>query len=195
MSLAYEKQDVFGHWAQIWLDSEPQARVVVDRNSRLRWLSRKASALLARNEVLCVRQGVLTAYDADVQGRVRRLVEEAHDLDRSATVLLRGEGAATVALRARGLSVAPERLVGVVLRQTGEDAPSESPELELLADLTSAEERVVRLLIAGRSAHEIAAITRNSVLTVRTHVKRIYAKLGVRSKEQLYARLFGLLNG
>ena len=55
--------------------------------------------------------------------------------------------------------------------------------------LTGAERRVAELAAAGCSNKEIAASLFVTVNTVETHLSRAYAKLGVRSRSQLAARL------
>jgi DNA-binding NarL/FixJ family response regulator len=55
--------------------------------------------------------------------------------------------------------------------------------------LTRSEQRVVELAAAGMSNKEIAAVLVVSVHTVEVHLSHAYAKLGVRSRSQLAARL------
>lgn len=55
--------------------------------------------------------------------------------------------------------------------------------------LTSAEDRLVKLMMDGANAEEAARQLGVSIDTVRTHVKRAYAKLGVANREQLFATL------
>lgn len=55
--------------------------------------------------------------------------------------------------------------------------------------LTSTEMKVVRMLTRGATASEIARTNGSSLLTIRTHIKRIYAKMGVHSREKMFARL------
>jgi DNA-binding CsgD family transcriptional regulator len=64
---------------------------------------------------------------------------------------------------------------------------------ELMADaygLTARERGVVRLLAAGYSRGEIARLLSLSAHTVDDHIKRIFAKLDVRSRAELTAKLF-----
>lgn len=56
-------------------------------------------------------------------------------------------------------------------------------------DLTEMESRVAGLAARGRSNKEIAAALFVSVHTVSAHLSRVYAKLGIRSRTQLAARL------
>jgi DNA-binding NarL/FixJ family response regulator len=77
-------------------------------------------------------------------------------------------------LASRGLRVLPPT-VG------GEPVPA-GPEL-----LTAREADVLDQLQAGRSNAEIAAVLHVSVETVRTHARRIYRKLGVKTRRDLRA--------
>lgn len=53
--------------------------------------------------------------------------------------------------------------------------------------LTVSENRVVRLLISGLSVEALARDLSISIETVRTHVRRVYAKLGVNGREQMFS--------
>lgn len=78
-------------------------------------------------------------------------------------------------LASRGLHVLPPADV----REAG---PEPAPDL-----LTPREAEVLELLQAGRSNGEIAQGLHVSVETVRTHVRRVLRKLGVRSRRELRA--------
>ena len=54
-------------------------------------------------------------------------------------------------------------------------------------DLTTSEEKVLRLIAAGHSYQQIAEALFVSPHTVRTHVNHIYAKLGGRTEAIAYA--------
>jgi DNA-binding NarL/FixJ family response regulator len=78
-------------------------------------------------------------------------------------------------LASRGLHVLPPAVV---------DVPEPvGPEL-----LTAREADVLELLQSGRSNAEIAHALHVSVETVRTHTRRIYRKLGVKTRRELHAR-------
>jgi DNA-binding CsgD family transcriptional regulator len=59
------------------------------------------------------------------------------------------------------------------------------------APLTPRERDVVALLMSGASTRQIASETHLTVGTVHTYLKRIYPKLGVRSRVELVARMIG----
>jgi NarL family two-component system response regulator LiaR len=78
-------------------------------------------------------------------------------------------------LASRGLHVLPPAVV---------DAPyTVGPDL-----LTPREADVLELLQSGRSNAEIAQTLQVGIETVRTHARRIYRKLGVRTRRDLRAR-------
>lgn len=64
-----------------------------------------------------------------------------------------------------------------------------APELETLPadywNLSLREQEVVHLLADGKSFKEIASILMVSMNTVKTHVKRIYNKLGVHRRQEI----------
>lgn len=74
---------------------------------------------------------------------------------------------------------------------TGETAPA--PEPEVLNQLTEREREVLELVATGRSNLEIGAELHLSEATVKTHVGRVLAKLGVRDRVQ--AVVFAYENG
>jgi DNA-binding NarL/FixJ family response regulator len=77
-------------------------------------------------------------------------------------------------LASRGLTVLPPATL---------DGPQTGPDL-----LTPREADVLELLQGGRSNAEIAQALHVSIETVRTHVRRIYRKLGVRTRRELRTR-------
>lgn len=56
-------------------------------------------------------------------------------------------------------------------------------------ELTTTERRVAELICEGRTNREVADALFMSPSTVHAHLKRIYPKLGVRSRTELAARL------
>lgn len=61
--------------------------------------------------------------------------------------------------------------------------------LQATFGLTKTETSIVKRLLGGSGAECIAAETSVTLDTIRTHIRRVYLKLGVRSREQLFARL------
>jgi DNA-binding CsgD family transcriptional regulator len=66
------------------------------------------------------------------------------------------------------------------------DAPKKPAAIE---GLSKREREIARLLIAGYSGVNVAAISGLSENTVRTYVRRLYAKLGVNNRADLVRQL------
>jgi DNA-binding CsgD family transcriptional regulator len=95
---------------------------------------------------------------------------------------------------ARWLTLHAERLADDPAHTSVIIEPARPVEIaELMADaygLSARERGVVRLLAASYSRAEIARLLGLSAYTVDDHIKRIFAKLDVRSRAELTAKLF-----
>jgi DNA-binding CsgD family transcriptional regulator len=78
---------------------------------------------------------------------------------------------------------------GVVFHSTGADFEPAWADFSHIFHLTASEHMVIGCLLAGQSADTVAAGHGISLETVRTHIRHIYAKLGVNSREQMFRRL------
>src|SRR5262249_12828182 len=76
---------------------------------------------------------------------------------------------------------------GRALEQVGA-APRRGPE-RVGRDLTSHEHQVARLAVTGATNNEIAAALFISASTVDYHLRKVYRKLGIRSRRQLAAAM------
>jgi DNA-binding CsgD family transcriptional regulator len=62
-------------------------------------------------------------------------------------------------------------------------------DLKRLWDLSSGEIRILAMTFRGLTVQEVAEKADISIETVRTHIRHIYAKIGVNSREALFATL------
>ncbi|RBY78122.1 DNA-binding response regulator [Geodermatophilus sp. TF02-6] len=143
-----------------------------------------ARAITEAPELADVRVVVLTTFEADeyvlaalrsgASGFLGKSVEP-DDLLEAIRVVARGEALlsprATRSLIARFLSQPQEGGLDVVPEQ--------------LAELTDREREIVALVALGLSNQDVAGRLYLSPLTVKTHVNRAMAKLGVRDRAQL----------
>lgn len=76
-------------------------------------------------------------------------------------------------------------------------ATPQLPSPDLLATLTAAERAVLKLVAAGHTDNEIAAILNRKTQTVRFHGWRVRSKLGVKNRALMvrYACATGLADG
>lgn len=101
---------------------------------------------------------------------------------------LRTRGGQWLTLHAELLTGGGSPRVSLVIEPT---RPHELAEVIAAAyGLTEREREVSRLVVAGHSTREVATSLWLSQWTVQDHLKSIYAKLGVRSRSELSARMF-----
>jgi DNA-binding CsgD family transcriptional regulator len=175
---------------------DDSATVLTEYNGLLHWASTAVRAILAEGHCLTLSQGGLLCgrtrhseillrqalADASKGGTIDQLVGsdpgEEPDLFLRARPAMTG-GAQVLALTIKRLH---RRLEGF-------------PDLSRLYGLTNTEQQIIRSMIQGECVTEIANELGKSVLTVRTHVKRIYLKLKVGTKEQLFSTVMNLMVG
>jgi LuxR family transcriptional regulator, maltose regulon positive regulatory protein len=121
---------------------------------------------------------------AEPEGYVRTFVEEGASMGDllSATLEARQSGRLDAAERISVLYLA--RLLGSV----AQEATAPAAEERLPEPLSERELEVLALIASGRSNREIAAKLFVSTSTVKTHIHRLYHKLGARSRTQAIAR-------
>ena len=101
----------------------------------------------------------------------------------SATVRLRSRAGRWLSLHASRLSGPPPPYIGVVI----EPAPATQVSSLLLSayGLTSAQSRVVALVVRGHSTRQIVSELHISANTVQEHLTSAFDKFGVRSRREL----------
>ena len=170
-----------------WTSRFSIASIILGEDLRPLWTNPAADAILAAATDFQLIHGVFACVDK-AQGPVMRAFlaglgdePEAWIYSRDDThQLLRAE-----AVRPAGLPPATAVMIYPVDREDRflwSDFPK-------VFGLTRAETVVVKLIVGGAPADMIAEELSVALDTVRTHVRRIYAKLGVNNREQLFSRI------
>jgi DNA-binding CsgD family transcriptional regulator len=175
-----------------WIDLDERARIVVDANLTAHWMSSRARSLMDDNRSVVHRNGRLLPRDRRVEGQLRTFVERATSVV-SAQCISDGDTGDQVVLTATRLPSPWEHLVGVTLQRADYEVTVRLADLEQAFGLTPTEARVAHHLFCGHTAEETAHHLRVSLDTVRTHIKRAYAKLGVSSREHFFHKLTPLV--
>lgn len=180
-------------WRAQWFELDPVARLVVARDLTVMAANRSAVALIEARDVVAVRDSMLVAKDRRAAVQLAGAVAMA-GRDARLNVLGGAGGVAGVLLETLSLDGDSEGPVGVTLRDLAVAADIECADLEPMFGVTPCEHQVVVQLLRGYSSREIAAQSAKSILTIRTHVKRAYGKIGVKTRGQLFARLLPYLS-
>jgi DNA-binding CsgD family transcriptional regulator len=175
-------------WSALWFTHDPTARLILARDLTVRAANRNALALIDSNDALQLRDGALTIRDRRALAELTAIVAEARPEARCAVV------GPTMLVDAVALGRDPESVVAVTLRDLRAAVQIQCADLEILFGVTPGEHQVILQLLRGFSSREIAREFGKSILTVRTHVKRAYGKIGVKTRGQLFAKLLPYLS-
>jgi DNA-binding CsgD family transcriptional regulator len=178
--------------------------VLVDRDGTVLVSNQPATSILEEGTAIAVVDGRLVAVHPGEQARLQMLVADVAQSESGATAPAGGVMSITRARRvpisllvapliASGVSLTPRQPTAVVFVVDPEQPGQKWREfLEELYGLTRAEADVAILVLQGTGVRDIARQRRTSFNTARTHLKRVFDKLGVHSQADL-VRL--LLNG
>lgn len=127
------------------------------------------------------------------------LIQEPYEALGLGIFILEGLVAATAGglvrrslLRERAVRSATDRVARFLHHAEAARSPREARDPSPVESLTERELEVARLLARGLANDEIAAALFVSLNTVKTHLKNVYAKLGVRTRTEAVARCLEL---
>jgi len=176
--------------ALAWLGADRSARMLIDEQLNLLWWNSRAEALLAGRRGIEIRGGVVATSDTVHQGGLRDLVRDAAEQPSSWCLdLPAAKGWLLVRCQKVG-GRAPD-LFGLSLAIASDAHIARYEHLDTAFELTRAEHRVLQDMLAGNEADSLSALHGVSIETTRTHIRNIYAKIGVNSRESLFARVQG----
>ena len=137
--------------------------------------------------VVARRHGDFVLVDGKEQ---RREVEYGWDYARGVALRRTFDGDGHLLLRGRQIGGGGEtRYLGVGFHRTGSAFHAVYADLDKVFQLTPAEYRVLGEMIEGRTADAIARAMKLSIETVRSHIRHIYTKLQVSSREELFSKI------
>ena len=187
------------------LDNTRAGVIQLDWGGRIVEANDRAREMLLRNDGLSARNGGLRATSPAGDDRLQRLLARA--LSRF------GEQGASGSMLARRPSFRPSLVLHVapVTDREGADRSRGVAALVLVVDpvdrarvdprlvrsvlgLTPVESEIAVLLAEGRTAPQIAAATGRGYGTVRTHLKHMFAKLGVSRQVEVVQLVLALAN-
>jgi DNA-binding CsgD family transcriptional regulator len=180
-------------WPALWFAQDAVARLVVGRDLTVLALNSHATTLLEANGALSLRDGMLAPRDRRCGAELAAVIAFAGPTARMG-VLGAGSDGPALLVDAQTLTSDPDGPVALALRDPHGQVEIECADLEPMFGVTPGERQVIVQLVKGYSSREIADQFGKSILTVRTHVKRAYGKIGVKTRGQLFARLLPFLS-
>ncbi len=169
-----------------WVRTQPLPTLIVTPQLRVLWSNDAAEQLLDERDDLHLASDHLVLGDARRTDAFRERIA-ALDVTPIALVHRRRMSESHFIIRVDQLTIAdaPAACVLVFHSSTATDRYLWS-DFGPVFSLTRSEVGIVKQLLAGNSAEQIAQNLCISLDTVRTHIKRAYTKSGVNSREQLF---------
>jgi DNA-binding CsgD family transcriptional regulator len=169
-------------------------RIVVDSSARVLWASLGGGVLDSPASCLGIVDGRLTGRTRHSDRLLRTLIADVEQSKAPLQQLVSSAAnePAELLVTATNCSSGASNLFAITIRDLHREL-SAMPDLTRLYGLTPTEQQITRMMIQGLCVNSIAQQLHNSVLTVRTHIKRAYVKLNVGTKEQLFAMMLKLM--
>jgi DNA-binding CsgD family transcriptional regulator len=174
-----------------WIYIETRARLLVDEKLTIYWNSAAAHELLdARGDKIPLlhRGSRLFTTESRSQRELAAFVSRANGKP-STFCLYVDQPEDYILIAAMRLCAPWQHLIGLTLHLASETIEARVEDLKQAFGLTPAEARVANSLLGGKTAEETSEELGVSLETVRTHIKRAYAKLGVSSREGFFHML------
>lgn len=169
-----------------WIDREIRARLLVTRALDVVWMNEAARVLHDDGEPFGVKEGRLVTQSR----ALARLAGQARSEEARCLAATRSDGRTWV-IWAREVASSPTSLIGLTLQRVGGEVRFQALiEAHLLSP---SEGRIVEMLLAGVETGRIAQTMDVSLETVRSHLKRAYQKMGVRSRGELFAQALAFM--
>ncbi len=171
-----------------WLAADFRPRLIVSADLQVLWSNDCAQRQLAEDHGVTVRDGALQFASTTIQWEFVDFIEQLDPQLKTFAVRC-NDPSMHLLFRGRRVEVAGGSAACLEFTRDSTKFLAQYQDIERVFALTPAEHRVAIGLLNGRTAVQLAGDLLISVDTVRTHVRRIYSKIGVRSREELFARL------
>lgn len=174
---------VLGRWA----DLEARPRVILGLDLELIWSNTAADEAMADGSEVALVDGRLRLADPRETESLRAFVAESTGTV-SAWCATRGDGRG-VLFRAWRIEVDDRVCVGIVFHPAGERYLPQWADFSRVFGLTGSEFRVALRLLDGLQIEAVASAVGITVGTARIHVRNLYGKLNVNSREAMFRLL------
>ena len=174
--------------ALAWIEHDLMPRTIVADDLAILWSNVAGRSLLAQKRDLEERNGILATVERSRQPALARFVTTS-EVAISTWAFKRSDGDGHLLFRAQRIDWRGGGMFGVGFFGSGSEFHIRYADLDTAFGLTPAEHRVLLDLLEGFEADRLSEIHAVSIETTRTHIRNIYAKLQVRSREGLFHRL------
>jgi len=192
LDVAHQQGVMAEGWPARWFARDATPRVIVSRDLTVLAANERAQQLFNGNAALGMRDGVLAARDRKTVIELTAAVAAADG--EACFKVVGGDKGPALLVELIALDEDSVAAVALTVRDLSVSVEIECADLEPIFGVTPGEHQVIVQLLRGHSSRDIADHFGKSILTIRTHVKRAYGKIGVKTRGQLFARLLPYLS-
>ena len=175
--------------ALTWLETDPVGRILVDDELRVLWSNGAAKRCFELDVDLELRDGLLATYNRNHQQGLNNFLANVEEELQTYCVPCEDRDGHFL-FRARQVAAhSGHRYLGVTFHRSGRNFIARYADLREAFQLTPSELKILDQMLDGSTADEISSAVGLSIDTVRSHIRNIYTKVGVKSRERLFARL------
>lgn len=168
-----------------WLGMERRARLIVGDDLVLHWCNAAGRTLLERRDpLLLCGDAVRPRNPADSRRFQDFVTRAASDI----SILCLPDHGREAHLLTAAVRL-PSRFVGLTASFASDEIDRHWADLREAFGLTASERDIAQALASGFTAEAVAQELRTSIKTVRTHIRHVYSKLDVSSREELFRKL------
>lgn len=185
---AIERLGADAIYLRAWAEAHPVALVILAPDLTVLWENRAAGAMLEDGRHLARAGAKVTCADKGQAASFQNFLSGLGDA--SGVWACRSGDGAHLLVRADVLNprdAAPAAIL--TLYPAGSGQVSAWADLTQVFGLTASEAGVAKRLVGGDRAEKVAEDLGLSLETVRTHIRRIYNKLSIGSREELFATI------
>lgn len=178
-----------GHWLGRWLDAETEPMALIETGLKLIWANNAAQRLLRSCVDITFSRGLVGPTDRMQNEAFLRFLRAA-GTEPTSYSLPRTDQDGHLVFRAKRIDARRgEGVVSLIIRDSAARQVPKYADLTRTLGLTRSEAAVISALLSGETAEQAATRLQITLDTARTHIRNVYAKLGVSSREALFARL------
>jgi len=170
-----------------WANLEARPRIIVDLHLNLVWSNAAADTAMAEGREVALRDGGFVLVDGSEMAGLRAFVAGATELV-SAWCSTAGDGEA-VLFRGWRIESAQGPLVGIVFHPSGVRYAPHWADFSRVFGLTLSEFKVALRLLDGIQIEAVSEELGIAIGTARIHVRNLYGKLQVSSREAMFRLL------
>lgn len=184
----HSTSDKIGAFARAWLELADCPHLMAAEDLSILWANAAALSALAERRDVETRFGILSTTNRSLQPSLQDFVVNSGPTVTSWS-MPREDSDDRLIFRSRRIVGGREGIYGVTFFGSGAEFQPHYLELEQVFNLTPSEHRVLTELANGHETDSIARMLNVSIETTRSHIRAIYRKLDVRSREALFHKM------